>query len=343
MPSSASKSGSAKPAKAAIPPLIVLYGDEPFQKQHALDEVLDRLLPPEVDRALALVTYDGAASTEQGGPTYGAVAEDLATLPFLADRRVVVVRDADKFITATRAKLETWLANPPATGTLVLECRSFPKTTKLAKATAKFPGSLIECKQLRGRELSGFVSELARELGKRIEPAAVSRLINQIGGEQGLLASEVEKMALFVGERQAITEADVVALVGLSREEKVFAVMDAAGLGQLGQALDLWQQVLATDKQAAFRAVGGIAFVLRKWLTAHRLRAEGLPVGAIAPKVMMYNRQGDLQTILQRLPAQRVAASLAALAKLDAQAKTGLRSIETGVLGVLTELATPTA
>jgi DNA polymerase-3 subunit delta len=319
----------------------VLYGDEPYQKQRVLEQVLDRLLPPEVDRSLALVTYDGMAGAEQGGPTYGAVAEDLATLPFLAERRVVVVREADKFITAARAKLETWLTNPPSTGNLVLDCRSFPKTTKLAKAAAKFEGALIECKQLRGRELAGFVSELARGLGKRIEPAAANRLIEQVGGEQGLLASEVEKMALYVGQRDSISERDVIELVGLSREEKVFAVMDAAGLGQLGSALDLWQQVLATDRQAAFRAVGGMAFVLRKWLTAHRLRAEGQSVGAIAPKVMMYGRQRELQTILQRLSAQRVAGSLAALAALDAQAKTGLRSIETGVLGVLTELAGP--
>jgi DNA polymerase-3 subunit delta len=321
----------------------VIYGDEPFQKQAALDRALSELLPPDVDRAMALVTYDGEASEDLGGPSFAAVADDLATIPLMADRRVVVIRDADKFITTARERLERWVTHPPATGTLILECRSFPKTTKLAKAAVKAGGALNECKQLRGRDLADFLNQVARTLDKRLEPAAAGRLLALIGQDQGVLAMEVEKLALFVGQRATITPDDVATLVGLTREEKIFAVMDAAGLGQAGAALDLWRQVLATDRQAAFRAVGGLAFVLRKWLSAHRMIADGLAVRDIAPKVMMYGRQEELQTILRRLPPARLARSLAALARLDAQAKRGQRSIETAIEGVLVDVATPAA
>jgi DNA polymerase-3 subunit delta len=329
-------------AKTALS-IIVIYGDEDFQKQTALAAALNALLPPEVDRTLALTTYDGAQGEEQGGPSFAAVADDLATLPFLSPRRVVVVRDADRFITAARERLERWVAAPPPTGTLILECRSFPSNTRLAKAAVAGGGKVIECRKLYGKALIAFAEQAAQTRGKQLVPAAAERLVNLIGQDQGAIDAEVEKLSLYVGGRPKITPEDVAALVGLSREEKVFAVMDAAALGRLPEALGLWQQVLSTDPDAVYKAVGGVAFVLRKWLTAHRLVADGAAPAEIAPKVMMYGRAAELATILRRLPAARVAAVLAQLGTLDAQAKSGTRSIERGIEGLLVELASPAA
>lgn len=321
------------------PPLVVIYGDEDYQKQVTLQAVLDRLLPPEVDRAMTLALYDADQPAEQGGPTFSAVADDLSTPPFLADRRIVVVRQADKFVSAAREQLERIFQNPPPTGVLVLECRSFPKTTRLYKAAQAAGAELHECKKLSGRATADFVQNAARERGKRMDPAAAAALTNLIGVDTGMLIGEVEKLALYVGERDRITPDDVRDLVGQSREEKIFAVMDAAGIGRLPVAFDLWHQVLATDPAAVYRAVGGIAFVLRKWLGAHRLAADGMSAAAIAPKVMMYGRVRELETILRRLSPSRLEMLLAALAELDAQAKTGRRSIEKGIEALLVRVA----
>ncbi len=322
------------------PPVVVIFGDEEFQKQQTLQHRLDELLPPEVDRTFALAQYDGDAPEDQGGPTFSAVADDLATAPFLADRRVVVIRAADKFVSAAREQLEKLVQHAPPTGILILECRSFPKTTRLYKQVNAQGGELIECKQLAGRAAADFVQAAARERGKQLEPAAAAQLVSLLGQDAGLLTHEVEKLSLFVGDRSQITRDDVRALVGQSREEKIFAVMDAAGLGNLPQALDLWQQVLSTDSAAVYRAVGGVAYVLRRWLAAQRMLSEGMNAAAIAPKVMMYGRVRELETILRRLPADRLATLLAALATLDAQAKTGRRSIEQGIEGLLVQVAT---
>lgn len=338
MATRARKSSPSTPAS-----IVVVYGDEEFRKQSAIQQALDALLPPEVDRAMALCQYDGAQSEEQGGATFARVADDLATLPFLADRRVVLVREADKFVSASREKLERLVGHFPPTGALILECRSFPKTTKLYKAIAAAGGAVQECKKLYGAALQDFVVEAARDRGKRIEPAAAKQLVDLVGQEQGVLASEVEKLALYVGSRDTISRADVTSLVGQSREERIFAVMDAAGLGQMSRALELWHDVLATDRDAAFRATGGMAFVLRKWLTAHKMAAEGTPIRSIAPKVIMYGRDQELATILRRLSAGRIARVLAALADLDMQAKSGARSIETGIEGLLVRVAAAAA
>lgn len=325
------------------PPIVVIYGDDPHRKSVALTEAVDALLPPGVDRALALTAYEGGRSADQGGPTPAAVFEDLATLPLLADRRVVVIRDADSFISAQRDKLERYLDRPSPTGVLVLECRTFPKTTRLHKAALAVGGVVRECQRLRGRGVLEFVLAEAAARGKRVDREAADRVIELVGPESGVLASELEKLALYIGDRPTITLADVSALVGQSREERIFEVMDAAGLGRLPDALRLWEQTLVTDPHAVFRAVGGVAFVLRKWLQAHQLVADGLPVAAVAPKVMMWGRERELQTILRRLPARRLRRALAAVAQLDAQAKSGARSIERGIELILVRLAAPAA
>jgi len=328
---------------ASAPALVVIYGEDAYRKAARLKQTLDALLPQGVDRSLALCEYDGAAPEDQGGPSLAAVMDDLATLPFLSPRRVVLVREADGFISAHRERLEAYITSPQPSSTLILVCRSFPKNTRLYRAACAGPAELHECKRLTGRGLSAFVVEQARTHGKSIDPDTAAYLVERVGDEPGLLAAEVEKLALYVGSRRRIDRDDVAELVGLSREERIFAVMDAAAAGDLARALDLWQRVLATDPAARFRVVGGMAYVLRRWLTAHRMREQGLPLRAIAPKVMMWGREGELQTLLDRLPPARILRLLARLADLDAEVKVGARSIETGVEAVLADLAAPAA
>jgi DNA polymerase-3 subunit delta len=323
------------------PPIIVIFGDEEHQKSVAVSHALDQLLPPEVDRSLALTTYDASEKPEQGGPTVAGVLEDLATLPFLADRRVVVVRDADKFVTAAREALERYLEKPAPTGVLVLEVRSFPKNTRLYKAAMAAGGEVHECRKLQGRALQEYAIAQAELRGKTLPPPVAARLIDLVGNDAGAVEAELEKLALYIDERREIRDEDVTDLVGLSREETIFRVADEAALGRLPQALRLWHHTLATDPGAPFRAVGGLAFVLRRWLDAHAALADGAAPGAVARKAGLWGRENQLQNLLRRQSAPRLQQALAALAHLDAQAKSGARSIEKGVELFLLRLAAP--
>lgn len=327
-----------------FPPAVVIFGDEPFRKTAELKATLDSLLPPNVDRALALTQFDGTQKPDLGGPSYLLVREDLCTMPFLADRRVVLIRDADAFISAERAKLEAYFEKPSPTGTLVLECRSFPATTRLYKAIAALGGRLIKCEKLKKEaDLIAFSVAAAQSRGKRIGQAAAGRIVGLIGGEQGTLDGEIAKLCIYVADRPEITDADVTALVGQSREERIFAVLDAAAEGDLATAMTLWRQVIASDPAGEFKAVGGIAYVLRNWLTAHDMLAEGATPYAIAGKVRMWGREKLLQSLLRRTTAAQIRRLIAALADLDAQAKSGARSIETGVEMLLLQIAQPAA
>ncbi len=321
----------ARGANADAPPIVVLFGEDDYARARRLGELLDALLPEGVDRSLAVSEYDGAEPEDRGGPSAAAVFDDLATRPFLAPRRVVIIRDADVFVSATRERLERYLEHPSPSGTLVLECRSFPKTTRLYKRAVAAGGWVEEFRKPTGRTLRERIAVAAERRGKQIDPTATDRLLQRVGEDPALVEQEIEKLSLYVGSRPTITIDDVDALVGLTREERIFAVLEAAGCGQLETALRQWLGMLTTDPATPYRAVGGMAFVLRRWLTAQRLAADGLPVHTIAGKVMMWRRERELAQILRRNPPRRVRRLLAALAEADLQAKQGRRSIETVV------------
>lgn len=328
---------------AKTPPIVVIYGDDNHAKLETLTRTLDAVLPPEVDRALCLTTYDGKENAEQGGPTLAGVIDDLRTLPFLADRRIVVIRNADPFVNAAREPLERYAAAPAATGMLILECRTFLKTTRLAKAITACGGIMHEHKQRKDWELAKFAAEVAARLGKQFAPGAAEQLAQLVGNESGILAGEVEKLCIYTGDATTVTAQHVSDLVGQTREEKIFAAADAAALGRLGKALALWQQTLATDRAATYRAVGGLAASLRRYLAAHELRAAGADTSAVVGKLMMWGRPREADLLLHNQTPRRLRQALAALADLDAQVKDGARSIERGVEVFLTRLAAAAA
>ena len=330
-----------KDTKQKPPAIAVFYGDEEFQKSKALSRLLDELLPPQVDRGMALCEYDGTKGEEQGGPTLATVMDDLMTMPFLADRRIVVIRDADKFISAYREKLENYLKSPSPTGTLVLTCRALPKNTKLYKAAAASGAVLVECKKLGLAGLTNFVMEQARVRNKHLSKPVAMRLLEVVSADQGLLAGEIEKLCLYAHDRDTITDADIDEMVGLTREEKIFAAMDAAALGNLPKALQLWHQVTSTDKDAVFKAVGGMCYKVRSWLRAHEMLADGMDSLAVARNAGLWRNPSDLPALIRRQPPLRLKRILARIAQLDSQAKVGGRSIDTGIEAVLAVLATP--
>src|SRR4029450_9121276 len=98
-----------------------------FLKRLARDKIVAAALNG-ADPEFAVATYAGEKLD------FSTVRNDLDTLPFLAPCRIVIVENADPFVTDHRPALEQHRAKPSSVGVLVLEVKTFPETTKLAKA-----------------------------------------------------------------------------------------------------------------------------------------------------------------------------------------------------------------
>lgn len=307
---SAEAAGTPAPAQpGAIHPVYVVFGADDSLRSRGLQKLLDQ------------IGEGGSVSEFPSSAALADVLDEVRTMPLLGDRRIVVVRDADSFITAHRETLEDFLASPVPTGTLVLEPKKWPSNTRLAKLVDKI-GQALKCDPPAGKDLPAWLVRYAAKLGKQLQPAAAQAMRELIGDDEpAIYLSEVEKLVTYVGDRPTIGVEDVQALISPMRIEKIWGVTDAIADRNPALAIALWEEVLAGDKEAQFRAVGGLAFGLRKLLRARRLIDRGVPIGQALKEAGLWGDRAAARA--QAFSLQQLENQLAQLAKIDLSTKLG--------------------
>ncbi len=321
---------SSSPPKPSCP-VCAVCGPEPFLKRQAIADLANRILG-NADRALALTEYVGSCAL------LADVLDDLRSLPFLSDRRLVVVRDADDFITRYRAELEEYAAQPSATGSLLLECKSLPANTRLYKRIVAV-GEVVKCEEMKVWQVRQWLPERCREIhGKQLDPRAAALLLDQIGPELGLLDNELEKLAVYTGERKVINHVDVEALSGRSREEEIWDLLSSISSGHQARAITLWEQVWQTDKAAPHRAIGGLAYGVRRLLNAKRAQEAGASMEDLRKAMMIWKDDQRLRAELAAFTTEQIELMLCRLLEADVAAKSGGASVQSSIEALIVEM-----
>ncbi|HRX85617.1 MAG TPA: DNA polymerase III subunit delta, partial [Phycisphaerae bacterium] len=194
-------------AATPIAGVYAFHGPDAFRKNEAIAALCARI---------AEADGDGQGPTQFDGDNaeLASVLDEVRTFSLLGGRRIVIVNRADPFITKHRGALERYCESPADSGTLILECNSLPGNQKLHKIIAK-QGEVIRFDELKGRAVAEWMVQRAESVyGKRLASSCAWSLRELCGSELGLLDAELGKLSTFVGDRPAITEADIDALVG---------------------------------------------------------------------------------------------------------------------------------
>jgi DNA polymerase-3 subunit delta len=259
--------------RGAVKPVYVIVGDEDFLKRQVLAAL--RRLVLDADDGFGLSTHSGDKAT------WAAVRDDVETLPFLGSRRLVVVENADPFVTRCRSALEKYLDRPAAAGVLVLDVKSWPSTTRLAKLID--PGAIIHCKAPAAHKLPDWCVQHAAALGKQLTLPAARMLVDLVGPEMGLLHQELAKLVSYVGDAARIDAGDVDRVVGNSRAENVWKIFDAIGAGQAKEALAILARLFDQGEEP-IRILGAFSSQLRPLAQAARLAIQGMSLPAALQK-----------------------------------------------------------
>jgi DNA polymerase III delta subunit len=222
----------------------VIEGTDMLLAQRALDVLLDRLLPVDV-RAMNCDVLDGPATDDVGR----VVADAVAAMPFLAERRVVVVRGCERLRAQPRRDVWAAAESVPAGNTLILE-DLFPP----GKKTKPEPfGVLAGRKALRiDTTLSAdarerFVRETLERLGVAAEPRAVAALAES-DADLGSIGNDIEKLALL---GTTITLADLERESLSIDDPKAWHYASALIEGRPAEALALAFDLFANDPRGA--------------------------------------------------------------------------------------------
>jgi DNA polymerase-3 subunit delta len=256
-------------ARAKPQPIYVLVGDEAFLKRRVLEALRALVLGPE-GGAFGLSTYPGDKAT------FAAVFDDLKTMPFLSPRRLVVVEDADPFVTRERDRLGTYFAAPSALGVLVLTVKSFPSNTKLAKQLPD--AGLITCQAPPLPRLTEWcLAWSAACHGKPLTRDAARLLVELVGADMGQLDQEMEKLAIYAGSAEKIDTEDVDTLVGNRRAENTWKIFDLIGAGQSAEALTFLDRLL-TQGEEPMKLLGAFSAQLRRLAQTAALLGQDVPL-----------------------------------------------------------------
>ena len=224
--------------------------------------------------------------------------------------------------------MEKYFENPSPSGVLVLVVQTWLRTTRLAKMLAKV-GQLIAVEEMKPAQLPQYAANYAKEqYGKTFDRGAAHLLVQLAGDNPGRVTSEIEKLAVYVGNAQTITAADIEKLIGHNRIFNVFAVIDAIIAGNAGVAVERLRNMFATDKDSKFTSVGAFAFQFRRMFNAKVLLNDGMNEYQAAGKLRIWGNKDAFFKQLRGLSLQRIAGFISEIARIDYAIKTGAQTPE---------------
>ena len=266
MASAGEKALHAALKKREFDPVYYFHGDDDFLKDGSVREVIAAAVDPS--------TRDFNLEVRRGGDIDAEALDSLlSTPPMLAERRVVVIREADKLRKAARTLLDGYLKRPsPDTMVLLVTAAGVKADRGLSdRSTA------VEFAPLAGdRMLKWVVFHTETALGRTITPGAVSLLVEAVGDDLSQLAVELEKLASF--SDATIDEAAVSSIVGVRRGESIGDLLDAIGARDAPTALALLPVVLEQPKTSAVTIVMQLTTQTLALAYAQSLRAKGTPI-----------------------------------------------------------------
>jgi DNA polymerase-3 subunit delta len=302
---------------ADLPPFVVAFGTSRFLQQRVLATVRRRVLGEETDDGLGEVRLDGREAE------WRTFRDEIDQIGMFGDHRLVVLDEADEFVTQHRAALETALQRLSHRTTVLFLVRTWPATTKLAKFAEK-SGLAVDCKEPTGDVLARWLVDEARDAhGKKLDRDAAALLVELVGAEFGLAATELDKLVSYAGDRDRIGTEEVRLLVGGWKAETTFVMLSAVQAGRIGPALAELDKLL-TANEAPQRILGGIEYVFRRLATATELSRQGTPLPDAAKQAGVHFREIDATTqYLRRLGRPRAERLLQRMVAADGDMKGG--------------------
>ena len=293
-------------------PVCAVYGEDAYLKQESITALRHQVLGGAGDE-FALSTLRGEVAQWKD------VVDALATVSlFGSGARMVIVQEADDFVSEHRAKLEAWVEHPAAGSVLVLDVSAWPGTTRLAKAVA-VKGLAIDCRvPEKGQERTTFISLAKKWLimrardvhGAPLESAAADLLFDLLPLSLGVFDQEVAKLALYVPSGGKIDMNLVREHVGDWRTRQTWDMIDAMADGRAAEALrQLHLLVLSGDDPVGLFAQ--ISYTLRNFAAADTLitqaeaRGQRMPIPAALKEAGVKWQWDKMERQLKQIGRQR--------------------------------------
>ena len=312
------------------------------------------------DKALAAITKaaiaGGVAELNLDKFTAGEAPIDKVlgatrTVPMMAKRRVIVVRGLERWDAGEGAadgsdlkamspldRLAEYAKEPIDSTCVILVAQKLDGRRKLV-TLAKKNGFIVDCQAVDTRKLPGWIRDCAKAKGHAIAPDVCELIAEIAGPDLSYLDDVVERLSLYVGLDQPITEDAVSICVTRVKLADTWNLVDAASTKDLGKVLALFADVY-DPRDRGLPLVGAIAWSLRQLLKLDTALRDGATIDEAARRAGIYPafRARDHAKKLKAFRPRELERWLVIVQETDVALKSSRRSADTILEEMFTRL-----
>jgi DNA polymerase III subunit delta len=223
-------------------PLYLFIGAEDFLSDECVDRVIRDILTEDIKAFNLDIIYGSKADARQ-------VLAHAASFPMMSDRRVVVIKEFDKFLSGDSAReiVSAYIAHP-LESTCLLMMAEKPDFRMKPYTDLKKNGAVFSFNQLYDNQIPAWIAARCKTLGKDIDMDACRLMQAYIGNSLRAIQNELDKLFTYLGERTRVTLEDVADVVGVSRGFTVFDLQNAIGKKNMSEAMRIVKRMIETGE-----------------------------------------------------------------------------------------------
>ncbi|WP_448781854.1 DNA polymerase III subunit delta [Blautia sp.] len=261
------KSGNFKQA-------YLLYGDEAYLKQQYKHNLVKALNPD--DDTMNFSHYEGK------GVDVKQLIDLCETMPFFAERRVILLEDTGFFKNKSE-ELADYMKELPDYLCMVFVESEVDKRNRMYKAV-KACGTIAEFARQDEKTLMCWAAGILGKAGKKITQRDMELLLTKTGTDMGNLRMELEKLICYTEGRDVVTAEDIEEICTTQTTNRIFDMVRAVTEKNQKRALDLYYDLL-TLKEPPMRILFLLAKQYRQLLQVKQFAEAGLAQQEMASKL----------------------------------------------------------
>ena len=297
-----------------IKPIYFLMGEEPYYIDKLCDYIEQNILTEEEKGFNQSILYGRDVTIED-------IISTAKRYPMMADRQVVIIREAQDLI-RTIDKLENYAENPMPSTVLVFcyKYKTLDKRKKVTKLIAK-NGVIFESKKLYENQVGEWIKRVLAGKKYSIEPKASAMLVEFLGTDLSKINNELEKLQIILPIGSAITPKDIEENIGFSKDFNVFELRKALGERNQLKAYTIAENFAQNPKDNPIVVTTSLVFnFFIQLLKYHGLKDKNPKNVAAVLGVNPYFLK-EYDVALKNFPMKKVSQIVAALRDIDVKSK----------------------
>jgi len=250
----------------AVAGCYLFEGPEEYIKQQALKQLCAKLLPAGLEEMNL---------TDLTDPDADALIAAAETLPFMGEKRLVIVRECSLITAGRKAEDERkaeaiadYLGHVSPSTCIVFYVKGKADGRKKLYTLLKKQNAIVDFSPMSDAECADWARKTMRRMGKMLDGENAGRLVFTVGRDAALLKQEMDKLASYLDTRDTVTAEDIDAVCTRSTECTVFQMVDAQVAGNTQLAFSLLRDMVRSGEDR----IGILAMLLRQYRILYHMR-----------------------------------------------------------------------